>query len=244
MSKSWNSYWLKNYLLDLLFPKYCIICQKIGWNYLCLECLSKVRIERNIHCPDFRCKRIVRFGNYCIQHRRKSKALTGVLSLSNYKNRVTKELIHYLKYEGVKELVGEINKLDLSKIKEQIITKNSVLIPVPLFRRRENNRGYNQSLEIARIFSESFKLPIENGIIRRSRNTKSQMQIEQDSDRVKNIKNAFGINDRCAHKLKNKTVYLVDDVMTSGATLQELAKTLKQLKYPPRRIYGLVLAKR
>ncbi|PIP51586.1 hypothetical protein COZ61_00235 [Candidatus Berkelbacteria bacterium CG_4_8_14_3_um_filter_33_6] len=206
--------------------------------------MSKVRIERNIHCPNFHCKRITQFGNYCSQHRRKSGTLTGVLSLSNYKNRVIKELIHYLKYEGVKELVGELNKLNLSKIREQIITKKSILIPVPLFQRRENQRGYNQSLEIARIFSQNFKLPVEDRIVGRSRNTKSQMQIEQDSDRIVNIKNAFKIINQKTDKLKNKTVYLVDDVTTSGATLQELAKTLKELQHPPRRIYGLVLAKR
>lgn len=216
----------------------------MGWNYLCLDCLRRVKIESNIYCPKYHCKRVTGKGNYCAEHRRQSRALTGVLTLSNYKNKVIKELIHFLKYEGVKELTGEINKLDLSKIGEQIVSKNSILIPVPLFYKRENQRGYNQSFEIAQVFSENFKIPIQNELIRRVRNTKSQMQIEHDEDREANIEGAFELINSQTKLLKNKTIYLVDDVMTSGATLQEMASELRKIKFPPRKIYGLVLAKR
>lgn len=233
-----------NTLLDLLFPKYCIICQKLGWNYFCLNCLRKVKLESNIYCPKHHCKRVTGKGNYCVEHRRQSRALTGVLALSSYKNKVIKELIHFLKYEGVKELATEINKLDLSKIGEQIVSKKSILISVPLYRKRENQRGYNQSFEIAQVFSENFKIPIQNNLVKRVRNTKSQMQIEHDEEREANIENAFELVDDKTKLLKNKTIYLVDDVMTSGATLQEMAAELRTAKFPPRKIYGLVLAKR
>lgn len=183
-------------------------------------------------------------GNYCVEHRRQSRALTGVLALSNYKNKVIKELIHFLKYEGVKELATEINKLNLSNIDQQIVSKNSILIPVPLFSKRENQRGYNQSFEIAQVFSENFKIPIQNDLVKRVRNTKSQMQIEYDEEREVNIKNAFELINSQTKLIKNKTIYLVDDVMTSGATLQEIAAELRTAKFPPKKIYGLVLAKR
>ena len=238
-----KSDWINN-IFDLIFPKYCIVCQKLGWSYLCLNCLRKVKLESNIYCPKYQCKRVTGKGNYCPEHRRKSRSLTGVLALSNYKNKVIKELIHYLKYEGVKELADEINKLNLTNIDQQIVLKNSILIPVPLHPKRENQRGYNQSLEIAQIYSKYFNIPIENDLVKRVRNTKSQMQIEYDEEREENIKESFEFKDKKTKILKNKTVYLVDDVTTSGATLQEMAKTLKTLKYPPRRIYGLVLAKR
>ncbi|TSC92922.1 MAG: phosphoribosyltransferase [Candidatus Berkelbacteria bacterium Licking1014_85] len=231
--------------LDILFPKFCIICKRLGSNYFCFKCSQLIEINPNIHCPHHNCTRVVENGKYCETHSQSHKYLTGILSLSYYRNNEVKELCHYLKYEGLKELVNTLEYIDLGKITKQLITKNALIIPVPLWIWKERARGYNQAEIIGEYISKVSNIAIATNILKRIKKTDTQIELDSDLEREKNVENAFALNIACAMYIRNKTIYLVDDVMTSGATLSACAKALYADKLnKPKAVYGLVLAKK
>lgn len=128
-------------------------------------------------------------------------------------------LLRALKYQGklaIAELAG--NHLASRVGKTQV----ALIIPMPLHPRRLHERGFNQAIEIARVLSRQIDIPYTaNGAIR-LRETAPQASLPL-KDRAKNIRNAF----TCGVEVEGKRVAVVDDVMTSGASLNELAKTLK-----------------
>ena len=101
--------------------------------------------------------------------------------------------------------------------------KPEVLIPVPLHPRRLRERGYNQSLEIARLLGRQFGIPVDHGLCHRSRYTQSQSGLTA-TDRKRNIKNAFKLNRPCHYR----HLAIIDDVITTGHTVGELAKCLQK----------------
>ena len=98
-----------------------------------------------------------------------------------------------------------------------------LIVPVPLSAARLAQRGFNQALEIVRPLARALGAPLEISGIQRQRDTAPQASLPW-KERVKNIRHAFD----CTIDLRGKTVLLVDDVMTTGATLDELARTLKE----------------
>ncbi len=100
-----------------------------------------------------------------------------------------------------------------------------VVLPIPLGRNRLLERGFNQSELVARIFSSHFNIPIETENLIRVKNTKAQSQVRGLDERIKNVAGAFEVKNMEA--LEGKDIILIDDVTTSGATLREAARVLK-----------------
>lgn len=115
-----------------------------------------------------------------------------------------------------------------------------LLIAVPLGRARLAERGFNQSLEIARTLAKVLDLPLEKHCLMRTRETMPQSLLPP-NERRKNVKRAFTLNHRALDKIKGKHVALVDDVMTTGETLHEAAATLK--RFGAVRVTNLVFAR-
>jgi len=116
------------------------------------------------------------------------------------------------------------------------LEKKYVLIPVPLHKNRLRKRGYNQAYEIAKELSKLTNRKLDNSLIR-NKNTEMQAQLKF-KQRAENVKNAFELKE----ELKHKYIILVDDVMTSGNTLKECAKTL--IKAGAIDVHVLVFAKK
>lgn len=121
-------------------------------------------------------------------------------------------------------------KLFIGKLLSKILIKKlsasflpECLIPVPLHPKRLSERGYNQSLEIALSLSKYLSIPIDKKLCQRLRYTAPQSKLRGE-DRRKNVKNAFILREKC----KYKHVAIVDDVLTTGQTVEEVAKLLKQ----------------
>lgn len=123
--------------------------------------------------------------------------------------------------------------LNLGYIFGQMLSKRiclvdvDLIIPMPMHPTRLKERGFNQALEIAKIITKSYPEKLDYTATQRQRYTPPQASLPL-KERVKNIKGAFKINANSIKNVRGKHIAIVDDVMTSGASLNELAKTLKQ----------------
>jgi len=134
-------------------------------------------------------------------------------------------LQHRLKYGGHRKLAFQLGRfLGQSIIRYQPSAKDiDVIVPIPLHRVRQLERGYNQAAEIAHGISSILNLPVDKGALARRFISKSQVQSDREN-REKNLKDAFALV--CDTGLAGKHVLLVDDVVTTGATIRSAFKTL------------------
>lgn len=164
----------------------------------------------------------------------------------DYKDSKIEKIIKALKYRFIKELSQPISQImkkyleALSKHKKySIISENPIIVPVPLFKRRLNWRGFNQSELIAKSLALSLQLDFSSGILVRTSAAKPQADIPERNIRLANVKNKFAINTGAA--IKNRVVILIDDIVTTGATLNECADVLK--KNGAKKVIGFVFAR-
>ncbi|WP_235189703.1 ComF family protein [Methylotenera sp. L2L1] len=134
-------------------------------------------------------------------------------------------LLQHYKYNASLNLAQTFASLFVEKKHTQLTTQNEInlIIPMPMHQNRLKERGFNQALEIAKLLSKAFTIKLDYTSCQRTKHTPPQASLNL-KDRIKNIKGAFG----CQQNLQNLNIAIVDDVMTTGASLNELAKTLKQ----------------
>jgi len=242
----------KNIVLDILFPPICLNCQKSldGRNKLiCENCLYSIKLNHTLFCPICRArladnKRVcAHYYDYDDDHDKKKRSFYYYLAAAgNYDDQVLQNLIHYFKYKRVKNLapvLGEILIKYLDNLSLSIVnSQGSIVIPIPLHYRRERERGFNQAKLLAKIVAHHFNLTLIEAL-KKIKNTKPQAKIKDIEKRMKNISNCFAI--KSPEMIQNKNIILVDDVFTSGATLTEAVKTLKQ--NGAKKVIALVLAK-
>jgi ComF family protein len=148
-------------------------------------------------------------------------------------------LVHNFKYRRLEKISKILSVILITYIKKSQLDTSSFLTTfIPLHFHKERKRGFNQSEEIAKIFCQYFNIPLVK-TLKRIKNTKSQAQIKNNQKRAENISNSFlAIN---PENVKGKSFILIDDISTSGATLKEASKILKE--NGARKIIGLVVAK-
>jgi len=228
---------LKNLLLDIFFPKKCLNCGREE-TFFCEDCLSLIEINPFKYCLCNQPQKIIT-PKQCPRCR--SKKLDGLFAATNFNQPQVKKLIYSFKYKPqIKELNIYLAYLILTHL--YLIAKyfppNSLLIPVPLFIKKQKRRGFNQAEEIGKIISEKIYIPLKVDNLIRIKNTDSQTKLNK-KQRIENIKNAFIIKDK--DTIKGKIIFLIDDVYTTGATMEECAKVLK--KAGAREVWGLVAAR-
>jgi competence protein ComFC len=200
-------------ILNIIFPARCILCGKGGVD-LCLECLhSSPAAER--------------------------ESAEWIFPIYDYRNPAVKKSLWLLKYKGKKRLAIIFAEILYEKILEELselsVMENftePILIPVPLSAKRYRERGYNQTelicKEIIKInnLRHGVDLKFENNILIKPKDTEHQARIKDRRVRIKNIIGSFAVKD--GGLIKNKNVILIDDILTTGATLSESKKVLKQ----------------
>ena len=222
---------LKGIVLDLLFPSFCIGCGREG-SLLCSSCLGSLpRIE-----PPFcvKCGKPLDKGNLCLDCEQEPSQIDGIRSPFHFDG-VVREAVHQLKYKNLKAIV-----LPLAQLMAEYLQDNplpcDVLVPVPLHHRRIRERGYNQSSLLARELGRLVSLPVVEDSLIRKVNTPPQTRMSAE-ERKKNVSEAFS----CDGRLRDKAVLLIDDVATTGATLESCAIALKEAGAVS--VWGLVLAR-
>jgi ComF family protein len=214
---------IHNLILDTLLPIHCFGCGKEGV-WMCKTCFKKIPSRKDQICPI--CERMITpDGRTCINCKPKT-SLDGMLCATSYKISLIAEAVHRFKYDFVDGLHIPLAKLLIKELNNSNLPIADILIPIPLHKRRLRWRGFNQSELLARRISQRL-LPnmeisvIGNAILRR-KYTKPQKEIQNKKERMENIKDAFYVPEPTL--IKDKTVFLVDDIATTGSTIKECAK--------------------
>ncbi len=211
-------------LLSSLFPCRCILCHKaLNLSFgVCADCYQALP-HNKVCCV--RCAlplpEDIEEAVLCGRCIRQTPAFDYAHSLFRYEDDVI-NLVHQLKFGEKISYAQSIGEMLCSLIRN-LDEKPDCLLPVPLHKSRLKMRGFNQSIEISRVLAKKLAIPIENKAVIRHRSTAAHAGLNARQRRV-NIKGAFSV----AYDMKYKHVLIVDDVMTTGATVNEMAKVLKK----------------
>ena len=203
--------------LGRLLAQDCLLCAAASDNeILCTACAADLPHLQKPHCP--RCALPTPIGEICGRCLAKPPHYDATLAAYSYDFPLDK-LVQSFKY-GHRLALGAYFGRQLAVLAEK--TAADLIIPLPLHPLRLRQRGFNQALELARPVGQALKLPIDSSSCRRIRNTQAQATLAW-RERTKNIRGAF----HCAADLSGQRIILLDDVMTTGASLDECARTLK-----------------
>ncbi|MEI7578411.1 MAG: ComF family protein [bacterium] len=217
---------LINFILDFLFPKFCEFCGIKG-SYICLEC-EKTKFEYYQEHECHVCRK--RCGEGYVHKSCTSKTdLDGAFYQLKYTANV-KRILQQFKFNFYSSYVEDIARV-LNRKFIKLSLQFDLLVAIPLHRKRSWERGFNQSeLLIKALGYQASKCLI------RIRNTPCQSNLKRE-ERLINLKNAFKISEN----VRGKSILLVDDVITTGSTLEECAAVLKL--HGARAVYGLCWAR-
>jgi competence protein ComFC len=224
-------------LVDVIFPKTCLRCGRSG-KYICLTCIRKVRPAKGICII---CERQAVDGMTHIKCLKK-QSLNGAVSLWNYEGVVRRAIIG-LKYKYAFKIAEELSGWTGQILKQKFTTfsDSCVLVPIPLHRRRENWRGFNQATELGKLIAREMGWKFIPDVLIRKKQTQPQT-ILKERQRQKNLLGVFAFNS--FHKslvTNNHSLIVFDDVWTTGATLREAGKVLK--RNGAKSVWGLTIAR-
>jgi len=210
---------LKGIALDFLFPQWCVGCGRQG-EFICPSCRHSLPRVMPPLCP--RCGKPQSSGVLCPACVGWQAKIDGIRSPFRFDG-VMRQAIHQLKYRNLRALAGPLAEL----LNDYLVASSipgEVLVPVPLHRKRLRERGYNQSRLLAEELGKLNNLPVVDDCLIRQRYAPPQARTSTVEERRGNVEYAFACRDR---RLQGKQVLLIDDVTTSGATLDACASALK-----------------
>lgn len=191
-------------ILDILFPIRCINCGLYGQSHLCPKCMDLLCIY-NVRVTDI-------------------PYLDTLISILQYKDPLVAKAIKMAKYKSLPDLAENMAIKIYHAINPEFF-RGSILVPIPLFKDKEKRRGFNQAELLANHLGKILNIEVSLCLVR-ARDTKPQSEIENPTDRFSNISEAFYVLDPTS--IYKERVILVDDVSTSGSTLSECARILKE----------------
>ena len=210
---------LKQGTLDLLFPQWCVGCGREG-AFICSSCAATMSRIMPPVCP--RCGRPQPSGILCPQCVGLHAALDGIRSPFQFEG-VVRDAVHQLKYRNIRAI-----SVPLAGYLCDYLTGNpvpgDVLVPAPLHQKRLKERGYNQANLIAYKLGSLLNLPVVDDCLVRQKYVSPQAGTASVTERRANMVDAFACHN---NKLEGKAVIVIDDVATSGATLEACAAALK-----------------
>jgi competence protein ComFC len=199
---------------DLVFPKKCLSCKEEGFAF-CAKCRGKIPLET-------------------------SPFVSNTISVWQYDNPALQKALWQLKYREKQELAHDLAESLYDKLMEALaetelfenpagnINEKYVLIPIPIHKNRQKERGYNQSELLAKELSllDPSLFTLETGILKKTKETQSQVSVKNREQRLKNVHDSLSVYH--PKKIIGKNIIVVDDVTTTGATLTEARKVLRK----------------
>ncbi|MFM1869296.1 MAG: hypothetical protein RLY99_40 [Pseudomonadota bacterium] len=211
--------------MKFLLPTSCIGCGKFQASRICEKCINLLKSQQKNRCSQ--CASICDETNAtCTNCQNQTPSFDKTICLDCYGGLLT-NAVHDYKYKhqvaiakGLVDTWVEINT------NNHLISNVDLLIPVPMSSQKLYQRGFNQSWELCRWFSKEFKIQRSSSIVSRSHLESNQAQATR-NERIKRLETVFYINQIQVDMIKNNRIAIVDDVMTTGATLSTIAKLLK-----------------
>jgi ComF family protein len=212
---------LVRWISDLLWPLSCLGCHAAGAR-LCQNCLDA------IDCS-------------AIPQRKPFPHIDALLAPGTMRSNVLVRAIWHLKYRHAADLALPLGEwLGTATLDARIVRGDpAIIIPVPLHSARLRERGYNQAALLANHIAAATNLPLQNDVLIRRRHTPSQVVSSGRMERLTNMRDAFVCPDPA--RVRGRTILLIDDVCTTGATLSACAQTLK--RSGAHNVLGIVLAR-
>lgn len=213
-----------SFLKDCVAPKKCISCTSLG-AFLCQDCRQKIPLNQGF-C--YICKKSSAHFQTHTQCQ-KDFFLDAVIVPCHYREKVIKTAITQGKFYKKREIFEEMTEMLSWYFEKEIESYESeeiLIIPTPLHFLSKWKRGFNQTDSIAKVLEKRLWHPYRN-ILKKVKHTRQQSHLSREQ-RLKNRKNCFEVRKNYRDKLDTKTVFLVDDIISTGATMNEAAKLLKE----------------
>lgn len=201
----------------------CGICGKLNQNFLCQKCNNTLKNQAKFNVENFQ---------------KKEKYFKELLYIFKYEGIIRKTILKYKFQEGSYLYKTFVNFILKNQKFFEFIKSYDTIVPVSISKKRYKERGYNQSYLIAKEISKKTKLELQNRCIIKSKNVIEQSKLNKE-EREKNIKGVYEIIDK--ENLQNKRIILVDDIYTTGNTVNECCRILQ--KAQPKSISVIVIAK-
>lgn len=207
----------------MIYPKKCPICHKILGDpekWICSECVSALIFVGKYYC--MKCGKPVKEGEmYCEQCTSRKMSFTQGRSVLIYNDALKKSIVKF-KYENRREYGDFYAWLMCRYAEKQILYwKPDVIFPVPLHKRKQRTRGFNQAEYLARQIGKEFGIPVTETALKKVRDTRSQKKLNAE-ERRKNLENAFEV----CEDVNGLNILVIDDVYTTGSTMNEIASVL------------------
>jgi len=214
--------WLKQLqyeVTDFFFPRTCIGCGKVG-DFICTACSKK--LSRILPPLCRHCGRPESSGAYCSECWGTKSSLDEIRSVFIFDG-IVRQAVHELKYRNVQAISGCLAGF-MSVYFQEYGLNGDVLVPVPLHEKRLRERGYNQSRLLTEALSGLISKEVNPALLKRVRNTGPQALSASVHERMANMENTFACESDGA---AGRNIIVIDDVCTSGATLESCASALK-----------------
>ncbi|OGN07026.1 MAG: hypothetical protein A2669_02485 [Candidatus Yanofskybacteria bacterium RIFCSPHIGHO2_01_FULL_48_25b] len=220
-----------NWLADLIFPCRCLLCRRyLDKKHICKKCFNGLSLKKQLECVG--CQRPTPLGKTCA-FCAPTNPLDRLFVVSDFNNPDIALLLKTFKYRFIRDLAEPLTELTFKYLDGlsrrnnfSFIRGNPLLVPVPLHKRRENERGFNQAALLAGLISRRYRLDLGNILVRNS-GAEPQANIEDREKRLANVLGLYACPD--SSLILGRTVVIVDDICTTGATLNECARVLKNV---------------
>ena len=200
-----------------VFPSKCAACGALGAG-ICATCLARARPLDVPNCRQ--CNRPLEYGDQCAACRAERRRVDRVFVRYPYVTPL-REAVQRLKYENRRYLARELAAIAVTALPDDLSI--DAILPIPLHPQRQAERGYNQSALLAANVAELLEIPLDDRLLRRERATRTQMSLPR-RERLGNLRGAF----RATQTLSGRRLLLVDDVTTTGATLEAAVRALRR----------------
>ena len=214
-------------VLELLLPRQCVVCERLldrgETGFVCGRCWARLPTMPSPRCD--RCGHPT-YTNACRWCDLLPPYVRAARSVAWAAGDIGLGVVHALKYAGWYGIAAEMaNRMARVDWPLDVVEERAAIVPVPLSSKRYRERGYNQSSMLALALSERLGLPVWEDVLTRVRHTETQTRLAPE-DRRRNVTGAFGTPSSARNVLRGSHVVLVDDVVTTAATLNECAAAL------------------
>ncbi len=235
---------LMNGFLSLFYPSECLCCKRyikdFKYFFVCPDCFNHVKeIDKHSSCKICLKPLSSEFVDVCVECRERVKTYFECIEAAGFYESPLKELIYQLKFYQKKKAGKILADYVLSKVQDDFFKNIDIITYVPISKRTKERRNFNHT-EILALYIGSKKRIKVMETMKKIKETEDQSSLKREA-RLKNLKDAFEIKNDIKEKIFKKKILVIDDIYTTGSTMNEVSKVLKE--NGTKEIFGLVIAR-